>query len=159
MESKKHLLVDGSNIMHAWPELRSALKRDRGAARSRLSQALGVLHDAEHIRVSLVFDGRGPDLVTEQPSNLATFVHFYTPSGMTADDVIEQLVGRARDPAGCIVATDDRAERQTIEALGAAGMSAADLLSWIDRAGRRQQTRLADRRKANEKEWRRPADR
>jgi predicted RNA-binding protein with PIN domain len=159
MEAKKHLLVDGSNIMHAWPELRALLKRDRGAARSRLSQALAGLHDAEHLRVSLVFDGRGPELVTEQPSRLATFVHLYSPSGMTADDIIEQLVGGARDPSRCVVATDDRAERQTIEALGAAGMSAADLASWVERSGQRQQSRLADRRRANEKEWRRPPGR
>ena len=159
MEAPRHLLVDGSNVLHAWPELRVLLKRDRGAARARLSQALGVLHDAEQVRVSLVFDGRGPELVAEQPLGPATFVHLYTPSGQTADDVIEQLVGQARDPGRCIVATDDRAERQTIEALGAAGMSAADLLAWIERAGGRQQTRLAARRKANEKEWRRPSDR
>ncbi len=156
MESQKHLLIDGSNIMHAWPELRALLKRDRAAARSRLSQAAGILHDVERIRVSLVFDGRGPDVVVEQPSGQATFVHLYSPSGMTADDVIEQMVGKARAPGLCLVATDDRAERQTVEASGAAGLSAADLASWIERAGGRQQSRLAKRRRANEKEWRRP---
>jgi predicted RNA-binding protein with PIN domain len=157
MESEKHLLVDGSNILHAWPDLRALLRRDRGAARSRLSLALAGLHDAEHLRVSLVFDGRGPELVVERPSGQAGFTHLYSPSGMTADDIIEQIVGNSRNPGECLVATDDRAERQTIEALGAAGLSAADLAAWVERSGARQHARLRDRGRANEKEWRRRA--
>jgi len=156
MDPGKHLLIDGSNIMHAWPELRALLKRDRAAARSRLSQMAAALHDAEHIRVSLVFDGRGPDVVVERPSGQDTFVLLYSPSGLTADDVIEQMVGKARAPDQCLVATDDRAERQTIEAMGATGLSAADLASWIEQAGGRQRTQLSERKRANEKEWRRP---
>jgi uncharacterized protein len=152
---QKHLLVDGSNVMHAWPELRALLGRDRDTARGKLSQAVSVLHDVEQVRVSLVFDGRGQEISVEQPSGQATFALIYTPSGTTADDVIEQLVGQAREPGQCVVATDDRAERQVIESLGAAGMSAADLATWIERAGQRQGARLAERRRANEEKWRR----
>ena len=147
-------MVDGSNIMHAWPELRRLLKRDRDAARSRLSQALSVLHDAERLRVSLVFDGKGAELSVERPSGHATFSHVYTPSGTTADEVIEKIVGQSRRPGDCLVATDDRAERQTTEALGAAGLSAADLASWVARAGGRQDSGLDERRRANDKAWR-----
>jgi predicted RNA-binding protein with PIN domain len=91
----------------------------------------------------------------ERPSSLATFSHIYTPSGTTADDVIEKLVGQAREPGDCLVATDDRAERQVIESLGAAGMSAADLAAWIERVEQRQASRLKERRSDNEKKWRR----
>jgi len=156
MDADKHLLIDGSNVLHAWPELRALLKRDRAAARSRLTERAGALHDAEHLRVSLVFDGRGPEVVVERPTGSASFAVVYSPSGLTADDVIEQMVGQARAPDRCLVATDDRAERQTIEAMGAAGLSAADLAAWMDRAEQRQQSRLAERRRANEKDWRRP---
>ncbi len=151
---EKHLLVDGSNLLHAWPELRVLLKRDRDAARARLSQMLSVIHDVEEIRLTLVFDGRGEALVVEYPNGLKTYAHVYTPSGMTADDVIEQLVGQAADPALCVVATDDRAERQTIEAVGAAGISAEELAAWVQRAGLRQQGQLAKRSHENEKIWR-----
>lgn len=132
------------------------LKRDRDAARSLLSQRLSVLHDAERLRVSIVFDGRGDELVLERPYGQPTFTRLYTPSGMTADDVIEQIVGQAREPGHCVVATDDRAERQTIEALGAAGMSAADLAAWVARAEQRQSSRIADKRHVNDREWDRP---
>jgi predicted RNA-binding protein with PIN domain len=152
---EKHLLVDGSNIMHAWPDLRVLLARDRDAARARLSQMLSVIHDAEQTRLTLVFDGRGEDLVVECPGGIKTYAHIYTPAGTTADDVIEQLVGKAAEPSLCIVATDDRAERQTIEATGAAGISARELLAWIERAEQRQQSQLKERRRENEKNWRR----
>jgi predicted RNA-binding protein with PIN domain len=154
VEYKKHLLVDGSNVLHSWPHLRALLRHNRDSARARLSQAVAVLHDAEGLRVSLVFDGRGSELVAEHPSGQATFVHLYTPAGVTADDVIEQLVAKARRPESCLVVTDDRAERQTVEALGAASLSAADLAAWVGQAGERVGTRLASRRRANDKLWR-----
>jgi predicted RNA-binding protein with PIN domain len=151
----KHLLVDGSNIMHAWPELRALLPRNREAARSRLSQAVAALHDLEHIRVTVVFDGRGEELSFDQPSGQATFSHVHTPTGTTADEVIIQLVRQARVPGDCVVATDDRGEREAIEALGAAAVAAADLAGWVQRAAQRQRAQLRDRRADNEKKWRR----
>jgi len=132
------------------------IKHDRDAARSRLSQALSVLHDEEQIRLTLVFDGRGEELTVEYPGTLKTFAHVYTPVGTTADDVIEQLVGQAADPAKCFVATDDRAERQTIEATGACAVSAKELATWVERVDQRQRKRLAGLKRDNEKEWRRP---
>jgi uncharacterized protein len=150
----KHLLVDGTNILHAWPELRALLARDREAARSRLSSALAAIHDAEGMRVTLVFDGRGPELVLDQPSGQPTFTHAITPSGLTADDVIERMVGRSGAPADCLVATDDRAERATVEALGAGSLSAADLAAWTERAAGRLGRKLAAGRRENERRWR-----
>ena len=156
MASDKHLLIDGSNILHAWPEMRALLKRDRDAARASLSQRVRVLHDAEQLRVTIVFDGRGSDLVIERPSDHPTFTHLYTPTGTTADDVIEQLVGNAENASTCVVATDDRADRQTVEALGAAGISSTDLAAWIVRAEERQRAQVSGLKRENEREWRRP---
>ncbi|MDE3084726.1 MAG: NYN domain-containing protein, partial [Verrucomicrobiota bacterium] len=69
MAYEKHLLVDGTNILHAWSELRTLTARDKESARKQLSQTLRVLHDAEGWRVTIVFDGRGPDVVVEQPGS------------------------------------------------------------------------------------------
>ena len=150
---KKHLLVDGSNIMHAWPELRALLARDRDAARSRLSHAVAPLHDVEHLRVTVVFDGRGAELTVERPAGEATFAHIHTPTGTTADEVIVQLVQGAREPGDCLVATDDRGEREAIEALGAAAISSADLEGRARRAAQRQGAQVARRTRQNDREW------
>ena len=157
MAFEKHLLVDGANLLHAWPELRTLMKRDRDAARSLLMQRLSGLHDSEQVRVTLVFDGRGDELVVERPFGHVTFSVLYTPSSLTADDVIEQLVGRAADPSSCHVATGDQAERQTIEAAGAVWVPPADLAAWVARSETRMTSKLADHNRTNSAKWNRPA--
>ena len=156
MNFTQHLLIDGANILHAWPELRALLKRDRSAARSQLAQQVAAIHDGERVRVTLVFDGRGQELVMERPSGQVTFSVLYTPASLTADDVIEQLVGQAAEPANCVVATDDQAERQTVAALGAHVMAAEDLLVWVRRAAARHGTAVTDLRRTNNRKWQKP---
>lgn len=155
MAFEKHLLVDAANVLHAWPELRALLKRDRDAARSQLVQRLTAIHDAESMRVTIVVDGRGREIVVEHPSGQATLAVVYTPSSHTADDVIEQMVGRSADAACCEVATGDQAERATIEALGAVWVPTADLWARVERAEQRLVSRVAVVNRANAQTWRR----
>jgi predicted RNA-binding protein with PIN domain len=151
---RQHLLIDGANILHAWPELRVLIRRDRNAARSQLTQRVGVIHDGEQVRVTLVFDGRGTELVVERPSGQPTFSVLYTPSALTADDVIEQLVANSSDPGDCIVATGDRAEQETVAALGARTIPPEELAAWVRRAERRQTAQVQDLQRRNTKQWR-----
>lgn len=155
MAFEKHLLVDAANVLHAWPDLRALLKRDRDAARTQLIQRLGAVHDAEALRVTVVIDGRGREIVVEHPSGQSTLTVVYTPSSLTADDVIEQMVGRSADPALCEVATGDQAERNTIEATGAVWVPTADLLARIERAEQRLSSKVAGLNRANAQDWRR----
>jgi uncharacterized protein len=154
---EKHLLVDAANVIHAWPELRALFKRDRDAARSQLIQRATAVHDAESVRVTLVIDGRSAEIVVEHPSQQATLTVVYTPSSLTADDVIEQMVGRSADPTLCEVVTGDQAERNTIEASGAVWIPPSDLLARIERAERRVGSKVAELNRINAKEWRRGA--
>ena len=133
------------------------MKRDREAARSQLTQRLVAIHDAEQMRVTLVFDGRGDELVVDRPLGHVTFSVLYTPSSLTADDVIEQLVGRAADPSLCLVATGDQGERQTIEAIGAVWVPSADLTAWIERAELRLTATVAGLNRTNAQRWRKPS--
>lgn len=152
---EKHLLVDGANVLNAWPEFRALLKRDRNAARSQLIQRLGAVHDADSIRVTLVIDGRGNEIVIEHPSGEATFTVVYTPSSLTADDVIEKMVGRSADASLCQVSTGDQAERQTIEATGAIWVPTTDLLARIENAERRLSSKVSNLNRSNAQDWRR----
>jgi len=88
-----HLLVDAYNVIHAWPDLRAALlHHGPDAARAQLAEAVRPIHDSAGWRVSLVFDGRGPDLLIERPGPDLTFSYVYGPAGLTADAIIEQIV-------------------------------------------------------------------
>lgn len=154
----RHLLIDAYNVIHHWPELRRALRRGNGVAREELAAAVRVLHDRERIRVTLVFDGRGSEIEVERPGHSLTFSYLYSPGSLSADDVIERLVGSASDPGNCIVVTRDLAERRTIEALGAVARSPEELRSWIARARAAVARQLADRSRRVDADWRQQAE-
>lgn len=156
MDFTKHLLVDGSNIVHAWPELRRVLASEgREVARDRLVAAMRPIHDAERIRVSVVFDGRGAAIAIERPGDEATFSVLYTPAGMTADDLIEQLVAQTQPASLATVATGDAAERRTVEALGAAVVSPEQLAEWVARSGAGQSAAVERHNEQSARAWRR----
>jgi predicted RNA-binding protein with PIN domain len=130
----KHLLVDGNNVGRAWGETGKLWRRDADAARRRVVERVQTWHDAMGWRVSVVFDGRGDTLQVEQPGADATFVVAYSPSGVTADTVLEQWVANSRHPEDCVVATADRALRSLVEAQGASVIGSRALASWLERA-------------------------
>lgn len=148
-----HLLVDGSNVLHAWPDTRAMARRDREAAKALLLRRVAVLHDFAGWRVTVVFDGRGGDLNVEAVGGAAEFACLHTPAGVTADDVIEQLVGRSATPGACLVATGDQAERSTVEAAGAAWCSPEELAGRIDSVDTRTARAVVRANAATERGW------
>lgn len=157
--SSTHLLIDGSNVIHAWPDTRALARRDREAAKALLLRRVAGLHDFEGWRVTVVFDGRGDDLSVEAVGEAADFACVHTPAGTTADDVIEQLVGRSADPAACLVATADQAERSTVEAAGAGWCSPEELARRIDSSDTRQARAVARGNAEAERGWRKRGQR
>lgn len=129
MDYSRHLLIDAYNVIHQWPDLRHGLRRGSGFVRDALAGAVRILHDRERIRVTLVFDGRGRDLE------------------------IERLVGRAPDPESCLVVTQDLAERQTVEALGASALSPDELHDWILRVEKAVARDLAEHQREVDSRW------
>lgn len=152
--SPTHLLVDGSNVLHAWADTRVLARRDREAAKALLLRRVAVLRDFAGWRVTVVFDGRGGDLVVEAVGGAVDFACVHTPAGATADDVIERLVGRAADPGACLVVTGDQAERATVEAAGGVWCPPEDLLRRIESADTQQARSVRRSNAADERDWR-----
>jgi predicted RNA-binding protein with PIN domain len=149
----RHLLVDAFNVIHAWPELKAALvTHGPEAARTQLATALRPIHDVEGWRVTLVFDGSGDDLRVERPGSELTFSFVFGPRGLSADGVIEQLVGNAtlppeedrrlrkknREKPEIVVATRDNLLSDATAACGARLMTPALLRDWAEMAAARQ---------------------
>lgn len=150
-----HLLVDGSNVVHAWAETRALVRRDREAAKGLLLRKLAVLHDLLGWRITVVFDGRGEALAIEAVGDASDFACVHTPAGATADDIIEQFVGRAASPGKCLVATADQAERATIEAAGAVWCGPEELARRIDSADTLSGRFVARTKSEADRGWRR----
>lgn len=150
----RHLLIDGYNVIHAWPELRRALEDGQDAARQRLVELARVIHDVESIRVTLVFDGRGEKLEIERPGQELNFSCLFTPAGMTADEVIEQLTYNAKNPDLITVATRDNMVAETVMACGGHSMTPDSLRDWQSTCQRHQQDKVRRTREKTDREFR-----
>lgn len=156
MEFRRHLLIDGYNVLHQWPRGKNLLKqRHSEAARTFLSEEVRILHDFEQWRVTLVFDGQGEQVQVERPYQDLTFSLLFAPRGLSADAVIEQLVASADQPGDMVVVTLDAAERETLQVAGANVLTPDDLRRWITQAEKRLASDLTSRQRQVENHWRR----
>lgn len=152
----EHLLIDGYNLIHAWPELRQVLEQlGPDIAARRLADQVRVLHDADELRTTVVLDGQGTKVALTHPSGEETFTIVHTPSGMTADALIEQLANQARDPENVIVATRDQALALSVFAYGGRHWDPDKLAERVAAAARRQAARLQKHHKSADQQWKR----
>jgi predicted RNA-binding protein with PIN domain len=164
----RHLLVDALNVIHAWPELRAVLAtHGADAARTQLATILRPIHDIEGWRVTIVLDGAGDEIRVERPGKELTFSYVYGPKGLTADGIIEQLVGNAtlspdedrrsrkkkdRD-AEIVVATRDNMLSEATAANGARLMTPNLLREWAKDAAARQGREVLARSRKAASQW------
>ena len=133
---RQYLLIDGYNIIHSWPDLREIFLRDIDAAAGRLVEMLAVLHDADTMEVTIVFDGRGDRLQLNIEDCPTMPCVIYTPTGTTADAIIEQIVSKAPDATAFTVASRDNALCMSVYSRGALVMTPDELLNWTTRERR-----------------------
>lgn len=133
----RQLIVDGYNVVHAWPALKKAL-REQGlaAARRQLVSALAEYAAQEGVAVTVVFDAhtredRGEPLEVVDGVTL----RFGTKTA-SADHVIERLASEAArrgTAVDTVVTTSDRLQRAMVSAMGVATMSAGALEQEVAR--------------------------
>src|SRR5690554_4947143 len=91
-----HLLIDGYNVIHSWPDLKRLMKDSPDAACNQLFERVRVIHDQDGCRVSVVFDGNRNAIEVEHPTGQDALSRIYAPADLSADGVIEQIVSNAR---------------------------------------------------------------
>ncbi len=122
MPQDTHILVDGYSILHQWADLAPAFRRGLAAGRDALILIMTRYHDCHGGALTLVFDGRSLPRGGEAIRSGINVL--FSKDGQTADSVIERIVGQSVTPERYLVATDDHAEQNTVEALGARSVSA-----------------------------------
>jgi hypothetical protein len=139
------LIVDGYNMIGAWPEL-CRLKDDHfEEARDRLIEMLADYKGYSGRRVILVFDAyKVPGLGASFRQNSLEII--YTKEKETADECIERLVkDLQRRKRSIIVATSDFTEQHVAFGQGALRMSARELLIEIEESRSEVRKRLEKR--------------
>ena len=121
-------MVDGYNVIHAWPALKSLMNESLEAARDRLIDRLAVFAQVRGIEVTVVFDAhRTAAMANAEEWNQGVRV-VYTRKGHSADHAIERIAYSTqgdRDPL--TVATSDRFQRDLVRGVGGAVISAPEL--------------------------------
>lgn len=125
-----HYLLDGYNIIQKMPVLKGQTLEEARRAFVKLIEIhrpQGSLNNP----VTVVFDGQtgmgGSETTAE--------IHVVFSSGNSADDVIKDLVDRARVKSSCIVVTDDRSLQYYVRALGAKILGVDDFLTRVAARG------------------------
>ncbi len=127
------ILVDGYSLLHHWRELAPGHPRFSGAARDELIHCLTRYGDACGTPISVFFDGSRPKRESAARSTSGVEV-LYSRSGQTADQLIERVVHRLRPYGEVLVVTNDRAERETVIALGGMTASCENFVRMVESA-------------------------
>ncbi|WP_020620121.1 NYN domain-containing protein [Paenibacillus daejeonensis] len=128
MRRQDVLLVDGYNMIGAWPELDRLKEEGLEEARDRLLTMLADYQGFTGMQVIVIFDAH------RVPGHGATYKQYkltviYTREKETADEVVERLVGELKQRGREIyVATSDMAEQHMAFGKGALRLSARELL-------------------------------
>jgi predicted RNA-binding protein with PIN domain len=131
----QRVIVDGYNLMHQMPDVVRQLDADAELARSLLVRKLGEYRALHNVRVTVVFDGRGPSqLRGAKPSGVEVV---YSRAPQTADDVIKRMLSVEKNPRACTVVTSDRSIAVHVRDFGARVASSAEFARELAAGGRR----------------------
>ena len=123
------LLVDGYNIIGAWPELRKLKGEDLALARDILVSKMAEYQAYTGYQVIIIFDAHLTQGVEKKYTNSRVDV-IYTRENETADERIEKLARELSNIRTQIhVATSDFTEQWAIFGQGALRKSAGELLT------------------------------
>ncbi|HEY4551721.1 MAG TPA: NYN domain-containing protein [Bacillaceae bacterium] len=142
------LIVDGYNMIGAWPELADLKNKDLASARDRLIEVLADYQGYTGYRVIVVFDAYEVRGIEKKYRNHKVEVIF-TKAEETADERIEKLAVELNDIRTQVhVATSDYTEQWAIFGQGALRISARELLNEVKIIERQIEGRLEQTRES-----------
>ncbi len=128
---KEYLLVDGYNIICAWPELKELAQTDLKSARDRLIDIMCNYQGYRGMTLIVVFDAyKVKGFNGEHYAHNNIFV-VYTKEAETADAYIEKTVHELGRKHNVTVATSDNLEQIIIFGQGARRMGAAEFYETV----------------------------
>ena len=125
----ERVIVDGYNVIHAWPQLRRLLvDASLEAARDTLIERLSVFGDVVGADITVVFDAHRSAARTSSEAVVDGVRVIFTRKGHSADRVIEKIAYDAAQVGDVItVATSDRVQRDLVRGMGGAVITALEL--------------------------------
>lgn len=131
---EEYLLVDGYNIIHAWPDLEEMINENMDGARMKLLNALSNYQGIRKCQVIVVFDAYRVQGHLEEVTDYHNIHVVYTREAQTADQYIEKFAHDNQKKYDITVATSDGLQQIIIRGAGCLLLSARELKAEIDRA-------------------------
>jgi len=129
------LLVDGYNVINAWPELKKLSRDDLHAARVKLADILSDFVPWLWEKIIIVYDAyqvRGKSAVYEEGNNIEVV---FTGEGQTADSFIERLTTNLLEMGEDVeVASSDYHEQNFVIWKGGRRISSRELQEILERS-------------------------
>lgn len=139
---RDYLVVDGYNIIYAWPLFEEYINSDIEHARAKLVAILADYSSVRGQNVVVVFDAYKQNKSSQTPykqkglaerSEIINGVKvIYTKQGETADALIERLTGELVAKGVVFVATSDWAEQVIIFGRGAYRITPGELFTMVN---------------------------
>ena len=125
----ERVIVDGYNVIHAWPQLKRLLtEASLEAARDTLIERLSVFGMVVGADVTVVFDAHHSAARNNSQETVEGVKVLFTRKGHSADHAIERMAYDASQAGDVItVATSDRFQRDLVRGMGGAVISAQEL--------------------------------
>lgn len=137
---KEFLVVDGYNIIYAWPEFEKFKVSGLEHARFKLVSKLANYSQLSGKKIYVVFDAHQVKNSFERIDTVDGVEVIFTQQGETADAFIESLVGRLLNEGIVFVATSDRAEQGIVFGRGAYRLTPGELLHEVNRLKQESET-------------------
>ncbi len=129
--AEEYLLVDGYNIIHAWPELEGLANENMEFARGKLMDILSNYQPIRRCKIMLVFDAYRVEGRKESVEAYHNIRVVYTGEAQTADHFIEKFAHDNKRKYRVTVATSDGLQQIIIRGAGAGLISARELRETI----------------------------
>ena len=132
-----YLLVDGYNVIYAWPELKELAEENLEAARVKLLDSLSKYQSVRECRIIAVFDAYRVPGHREEIFDYDKIHVVFTREAQTADYFIEKFTHTNREKYNIAVATSDSLQQMIIRGAGCKVLSAQKLREEITAANER----------------------
>lgn len=131
---EEYLLVDGYNIIFAWPDLKELAHENMDGARAKLLDTLSRYRGICKYNIIAVFDAYRVQRHQEEMFDYDSIHVVFTREAQSADHYIERFAHDNKNRYDITVATSDGLQQIIIRGAGCAVISAGELKEIIDRA-------------------------
>ena len=153
------ILVDGYSLSHHWKDIEPGKSRFSEAVRNSLIKILRQFQDAHGVPMTVVFDAsavsKSKRLTAIEP-NTRNFEIIYSEPGQSADEVIERVTHRLASYGPVVAVTNDRAEQETVRAMGGHAVHCEEFVTQVKRTLSSQKSSILEHNRKERASFKQP---